>query len=130
MRWTAGSTRGRALEVWEAALSSRWAAPPVWVHGDVSAANLLVDDDGRLSAVIDFGTSGVGDPASDTVIAWTFLEGPARDAFAGHAGRWTIGTWARGRGWALWKGLITLVGDPAHAGAARTVQRVLDEHRP
>lgn len=116
----------RALEVWESALTSRWEAPPVWVHGDVSAANLLVED-GRLSAVIDFGSSGVGDPASDTVIAWTFLEGPARDALRA---AWSLDedTWARGRGWALWKGLITLAGDPGHAGAARTVKRVLDEH--
>jgi aminoglycoside phosphotransferase (APT) family kinase protein len=116
-----------ALEVWDSALASRWEAPPVWVHGDVSAANLLVED-GRLSAVIDFGSSGVGDPASDTVIAWTFLEGPARDTLRA---AWQLDedTWARGRGWALWKGLITLVGDPAHSGAARTVQRVLDEHR-
>ena len=56
----------------EAALASRWQGAPVWVHGNVSAANLLLDE-GRLSAVIDFGSSGVGDPACGLVIAWTLL---------------------------------------------------------
>ena len=36
---------------------------------------------GGWRAVIDFGSSGVGDPACDTVIAWTFLSGPSRAAF-------------------------------------------------
>ena len=117
----------RARAVWEAALSSRWERPPVWVHGDVSAANLLVED-GRLSAVIDFGSSGVGDPACDTVIAWTYLEGPARVAFRAARGL-DEDTWARGRGWALWKSLITIAGDPGDAAPAeRTLRRVLDEH--
>lgn len=65
-----------ATQVWEAALAATWPGPPVWVHGDVAPSNLLVVD-GRLSAVIDFGCSAVGDPACDTVIAWTFLFGPA-----------------------------------------------------
>ncbi len=117
----------RAQAVWEAALSSRWERPPVWVHGDVSAANLLVED-GRLSAVIDFGSSGVGDPACDTVVAWTFLDGPARVAFRAARGL-DEDTWTRGRGWALWKSLITIAGDPGNAAAAeRTLRRVLDEH--
>jgi hypothetical protein len=34
-----------------------------------------------LSAVIDFGSSGVGDPASDLSISWTLLQGESRDAF-------------------------------------------------
>src|SRR5215210_7422585 len=56
-----------ATAVWEAALTATWRGSPVWVHGDVSAGNLLVRD-GRLSAVIDFGSSGVGDPACDLAI--------------------------------------------------------------
>ena len=117
----------RAQAVWEAALSSRWERPPVWVHGDVSAANLL-GEDGRRSAVSDFGCSGVGDPACDLVVAWTFLDGPARGAFRAARGL-DEDTWARGRGWALWKSLITIAGDPGNAGAAeRTLRRVLDEH--
>ena len=65
-----------ALAIWEQALESRWPGPPVWVHGDVTGANLLVSD-GRLSSVIDFGCCAVGDPSCDLAIAWTFLEGAA-----------------------------------------------------
>ncbi|MGH8945239.1 MAG: aminoglycoside phosphotransferase family protein [Acidimicrobiia bacterium] len=94
-----------ATQVWEAALSATGSRRPVWVHGDVAPSNLLVVD-GRLSAVIDFGCSAVGDPACDTVIAWTFLSGPSREAFRAHLPV-DEATWARGRGWALWKALIT-----------------------
>jgi len=112
--------------VWEAALSASWHGSPVWFHGDVAAGNLLVRD-GRLGAVIDFGTSGVGDPSCDLAIAWTLFGGESRDAF-----RATLelddATWARGRGWTLWKGLITLAEhidtNPSEAEIAR---RVIDE---
>lgn len=56
--------------VWNEASSSAWPYPPTWFHGDVAVGNLLAAD-GRLSAVIDFGTCGVGDPACDLVMAWT-----------------------------------------------------------
>jgi len=117
-----GAQRARAAtEMWDAALSSRWLGPPVWFHGDIAPGNLLVRD-GRLAAVIDFGTSGVGDPACDLVIAWTTLRGEAREVYLEALGR-DDATVARGRGWALWKALITVVehgpsGD-AHAVEAR-----------
>jgi aminoglycoside phosphotransferase (APT) family kinase protein len=121
-----------ATEVWEAALTAHWHGLPVWVHGDVAAGNLLVKE-GRLHAVIDFGSSGVGDPACDLVIAWTLLSGESREAF--RATLPTDGaTWARGRGWALWKALITLAeyihSDAVKAGEARRVMKeVLAEHK-
>ena len=46
----------RRREVWDAALATSWDRPPVWFHGDIAIGNLLVRD-GRLAAVIDFGTS-------------------------------------------------------------------------
>jgi len=95
-----------ATKVWETALSSSWQGEPVWFHGDVAAGNLLVRD-GKLSAVIDFGCAGVGDPACDLVIAWTLFFGKSREAFRA-ALPLEPETWARGRGWALWKALITL----------------------
>ncbi|MCZ0711360.1 aminoglycoside phosphotransferase family protein [Microbacterium paraoxydans] len=92
--------------VWLAATSSVWESSPVWFHGDVAVGNLLVSD-GSLSAMIDFGTCGVGDPACDLVMAWTYFEGDARDAFRDAVGL-DDATWGRARGWALWKALVTL----------------------
>ncbi len=112
-----------ALAVWEAGLATTWNSPPVWIHGDVAVGNLLVLD-GRLSAVIDFGCYGVGDPACDLVIAWTLFSGASRAAF--RAGLpLDDATWRRGRCWALWKALITLAAyrtsDAAKAADARRV---------
>ena len=117
-----------ATEVWDTALAATWQGAPVWFHGDVAAGNLLVRD-GRLAAVIDFGTSAIGDPACDTTIAWTLLSGDSREVF-----RATLNVdntaWARGRGWALWKSLITLARDDGrHAAAAgHVLDEVLSDH--
>jgi aminoglycoside phosphotransferase (APT) family kinase protein len=112
-----------ATRVWESGLAVPFAGPPVWFHGDVAANNLLVQD-GRLSAVIDFGCCGVGDPACDLAIAWTLFAGASRAAFRA-ALPLDPGTWARGCGWALWKALITLAeyrdSDAAKAAEARRV---------
>ncbi|MBN1249773.1 MAG: aminoglycoside phosphotransferase family protein [Anaerolineae bacterium] len=120
-----------AIAVWDAALEARWHGPPVWVHGDVSAPNLLTEG-GILSAVIDFGCCAVGDPACDLTIAWTFFEGKSRDVFRA-ALPIDEATWARGRGWALWKALLTLAaqGEIMRAEAykaERVIQGVLTEH--
>ena len=115
-----------ARACWDDAMAAAWHGDPVWFHGDVAVGNLLVRD-GRLAAVIDFGTSGVGDPACDVVIAWTFLEGESRAVFR-RALAVDDATWARGRGWALWKALITLAGGGSWAAGAReTLGRVLAE---
>jgi aminoglycoside phosphotransferase (APT) family kinase protein len=93
-----------ATAIWETALKTSWSKKPVWVHGDVSAGNLLVQK-GQLSAVIDFGQLAVGDPACDLMIAWTLFKGKSREAFR-NALPLDQGTWARGRAWALWKSLV------------------------
>ncbi len=98
-----------ALAVWQQAISAPWAGPAAWFHGDVAAGNLLVKD-GELAAVIDLGTCGVGDPACDLVIAWTLFSGTSRAIFRREMAR-DDGMWARARGWALWKALLTLAGD-------------------
>lgn len=117
---------GAARAVWEAALAAEWRGSPVWFHGDIAWGNLLLRD-GRLGAVIDFGTSGVGDPACDLAIAWTLLEGTSRAAFRAGLDL-DDATWARGRGWTLWKALIMLAENidtnPATAAESR---RVIDE---
>lgn len=121
-----------ALAIWEQALAAEWTNPPVWLHGDVAAGNLLVKD-GRLSAVIDFGILGVGDPACDLAIAWTLLHGEARAAFR-EALPLDAGTWARGRGWTIWKALIVAAGlsgssDEEGAGSLLIIADLVGEHR-
>lgn len=111
--------RDGALAVWEAALAAEWHGPDVWVHGDVTGSNLLMRDD-RLCGVIDFGCAAVGDPACDLAAAWTMFEGTSRALFRSTVGA-DAGTWARARGWALWKALVQIPGrspdDPARSGA-------------
>ena len=118
----------RCLDLWDEALAVHWDQNPVWVHGDVSPANLIVRG-GRLAAVIDFGNCAVGDPACDYSIAWTSLPPSAR-----HRLRQTAvgdaGLWLRARGWALWKALISLAGEPGNQGEAQhraTLQAILDD---
>jgi aminoglycoside phosphotransferase (APT) family kinase protein len=120
-----------AAEVWQAALQATWRARPVWFHGDAQPGNLLVKD-GRLCAVIDFGTCGVGDPACDTTIAWTFLSGESSRVFTA---RLPVdqATWARGRGWAIWKAMKVLAGaldhDPEDAAfTTGVIGRILADH--
>ncbi len=110
------------VEVWDTALAGAWNLDPVWVHGDVTASNLIVNER-SLSAVIDFGCCAVGDPACDLVMTWTYFSGEARDVFRKEIDL-DPDTWARARGWALWKALITLAEEqsgarPAGEAAAR-----------
>lgn len=105
-----------ATATWDAALAASWNERPVWVHGDIVASNLLVADR-RLVAVIDFGCCAVGDPACDLAIAWTFFDAESRRVFRERVPV-DDGTWTRGRGWALWKALITLAKDGADADRA------------
>lgn len=80
----------------------------VWVHTDLSAENVLVDDAGSLAGVIDFGALGVGDPAVDLIYAWDLFDAPARVVFARAAGA-DAATVARARAWAFpGPGLLTL----------------------
>jgi aminoglycoside phosphotransferase (APT) family kinase protein len=92
---------------WEAALRvPEMKGRPVWIHGDLQSGNLLAED-GRLSAVIDFGCLCVGDPACDLQVAWNLFDREARYVFRS-ALDVDDATWARGRGWALSIGLIAL----------------------
>ncbi len=124
-----------ATSVWDAALRTpQWQGPPVWLHGDLISSNLLAHE-GRLTAVIDFGCLGVGDPACDVMVAWTYLSAGTRDAFR-TALPVDDATWARGRGWALSFGLIALPyyrrTNPVLAGIARHAidEALADHERP
>ena len=87
-------------ETWDEALRApEWTGPPVWIHGDLDARNLLVED-GRLSGVIDWGGLAVGDPACDAMVAWKVVTAETRESFRS-ALAIDDATWARARGWAV-----------------------------
>ncbi|KAB1978956.1 aminoglycoside phosphotransferase family protein [Streptomyces triticiradicis] len=124
---------GAATAAWEEALSApAWTGPPRWLHGDLMPMNLLVHD-GRLTAVLDFGTLGTGDPACDLIPAWNLLPATARSVFRDAAGADDAG-WARGRGWALSMALAQLpyyrTTNPVIAdNAEHVIREVLAERR-
>lgn len=112
---------------WEESLQvSAWKKSPVWTHGDLLPANLLVHQ-GKLSAVIDFGLMGIGDPACDLIPAWSVFSSSTRHIF-----RSTLevdnATWLRGRGWALSVALIILpYYEKTNPGLMAIAQRILNE---
>jgi aminoglycoside phosphotransferase (APT) family kinase protein len=122
---------GLARRIWQTALDTREEGVESWFHGDVAEGNLLLAG-GQLAAVIDFGTCGVGDPACDLAIAWTLLTAEGRQVFRERLG---VGEaeWSRGRGWALWKTLVTCAdtwdGDDEEqaAGARRVLGEIFSE---
>ena len=85
-QWTCASSLGRSFAEWfdprihmedlarvDAALAYWSRRPtgvtpaPVLVHRDIAPGHLLVDGEGRLSGVIDFGDIALGDPARDFI---------------------------------------------------------------
>ena len=98
---------GAVTAAWEASLAApEWDEAPLWLHGDLDSRNLLARD-GRLSAVLDWGCLGIGDPSCDVMVAWKMLGGEAREAFRRELGV-DDATWERSRGWALSQALIAL----------------------
>ena len=93
----------RAL--WERLVDTpAWTGPPLWVHGDLHPANLLVGppaDSPGLAAVLDFGDITSGDPATDLALAWMVFDPPGRAAFRAALPAVDAPTWARARAWAL-----------------------------
>lgn len=126
--------RAAALRIWEAASGApAWDGPPLWLHGDLHPANILVDH-GEISAVIDFGDLTCGDPATDLSVAWMLFTAEQRAALRQAYGRADDATWERSRGWALVLSLVFLThsaDNPLMYGIGeRAFRAVLGTDRP
>ncbi len=95
-----------ARRLWQKACATVHQGPPVWLHGDIKADNLIARD-GHLTGVIDWGLCAVGDPAADYAAAWSWVEPSAREAFRA-ACDVSDADWLRAEGWALYGAVIAL----------------------
>ena len=105
--------------------------PPMWVAGDVHAANLIVDR-GEIRAVIDFGDLCAGDPAVDLAVAWMLFEqsdrGVFRDAASRGGTRVDRSMWRRAEAWAWYFAVMYLANsadDPRLERMGRSLASVL-----
>ena len=116
----------RALNLWENACATEWSKAPVWVHGDFAVGNMLMND-GKLSAIIDFGGVAVGDPACDLVIAWTYFSGKARDIFMTEMNV-DQNSWIHAKAWTIWKATFEVchIVDK-NSPEAKLQKRIIDE---
>lgn len=118
-----------ATDAWERALQApAWEGTPAWIHTDLLRPNLLVHG-GRLTAVIDFGGVGVGDPAADVIAAWSVFSHTGRGSFRG-ALDVDDDTWNRARGFALHQAAMIIPYYPETnprfvAMAKRTVREII-----
>jgi aminoglycoside phosphotransferase (APT) family kinase protein len=121
--------RDASLLAWERALQAPvWDGRPTWIHADLLRPNLLVHG-GRLTAVIDFGGAGIGDPATDVIAAWAVFGSSGRAAYRASL-EVDDGTWERARGIALHQAALII---PYYAEsnpdfvalAKRTVEEIL-----
>jgi aminoglycoside phosphotransferase (APT) family kinase protein len=125
-----------ALAAWDRAVQAPTfdtsGSPRVWLHGDLLPPNVLAHG-GRLAAVLDFGSVGVGDPAADTIPAWTMFTGAGRTAYRDALGV-DEATWERARGYALTQAALIVpyyehTNPDFSAMARRTIAMVLDDVR-
>jgi len=97
-----------ATRVWDRAVTASVSAdaPVGWYHGDLLAENLLVDEAGRLAAVLDFGGLAIGRATVDLVVAWEVLDVTGCREFR-RALDVSDAEWTASRGWALLIALMT-----------------------
>jgi aminoglycoside phosphotransferase (APT) family kinase protein len=120
---------GAALAVWDDALESPvWTGDGVWIHADLLRPNVLTRS-GRVSAIIDFGSAGVGDPAADVIAAWSIFGPMGREQYRS-ALNVDDDTWRRARGFALHQAAIAIPyyaeSNPRFAALSRrTIEQVV-----
>ncbi|HKU12806.1 MAG TPA: aminoglycoside phosphotransferase family protein [Steroidobacteraceae bacterium] len=119
------------VRIYEDAISAPIDVEPTWLHGDLHAGNLLVEDDGAISGVIDWGDMTSGDRATDLATLWMNLADRNARANAMRACNGVSdATWRRAKGWAVFFGVTLgtsgLAGDARHAVMARrTLERLV-----
>ena len=134
VHWWLGQANGlvderAVLRLWDECLAGADdGVRPVLVHGDLIPGNLLVAG-GRLTAVLDWGGIGAGDPAQDLDPAWSVLDPAGAAALRGDL-EVDEASWLRARGFALEQAIGAVIyytprRHPLGAVMQRTLERLL-----
>jgi len=103
---------------WRRGLAAPGVDRALWLHGDLHARNVLVQD-GALSGVIDWGDITSGDPATDVACIWMLFEDQAARERALRCYGANDALRTRAMGWATLFGVVLLdtglADHPAHA---------------
>ena len=112
---------------WETALQAPCAESSKWLHGDLHARNILVED-GAITGVIDWGDITSGDVATDLASIWMlFSEQTARQKALSEYADISEDTLRRAKGWAALFGVVLLdsglIDHPRHARMGEQILR-------
>jgi aminoglycoside phosphotransferase (APT) family kinase protein len=121
----------------EAACEEALAAPESdekrWLHGDLHAQNTLVNQNGEISAVIDWGDLTGGDVATDLAGIWALFDSARARARVLEVYGPDSDLLSRARGWAVVFGVVLvdsgLINSPRHAEAGRKILQRLAADR-
>jgi aminoglycoside phosphotransferase (APT) family kinase protein len=117
---------------WDIALNTPVDVEAKWLHGDLHARNILVEN-GVITGVIDWGDITSGDVATDLASIWMlFSNQNARRQAIAEYGNVSNATLQRAKGWAILFGVMLLdtglVDRPRHAVMGeRTLRHVLED---
>lgn len=116
--------------VWQQALEARVANKSCWLHGDLHARNVLVDN-GVITGIIDWGDVTAGDAATDLACVWSLFPEPAARAECLEHYEPSAALLARAKGWAVFFGAVLLdsgrVDHPRHAAMGEAILRRVHE---
>ncbi len=119
-------------KIWNEALKAPIDVQPTWLHGDLHARNVLVEN-GEISGIIDWGDITSGDRATDLASIWMlFAERNARQQAIAEYTNISEATLQRAKGWAILFGVVLLdtglIDNPRHAVmGVRTLSRVSED---
>lgn len=121
----------QVYKAWVDGLAAPVDTSPTWLHGDLHARNILVND-GCIAAIIDWGDITSGDRATDLAAIWMLLEHQdARREAIYIYGADDPALWARAKAWAVIFGVVLLdtglVDNRRHAEMGRCILERLTE---
>lgn len=117
---------------WDLALAAPIDTKATWLHGDLHARNILVED-GVITGIIDWGDLTSGDIATDLAAIWMlFADRTAREWAIAEYADISDATLQRAKGWAILFGVLLLdtglIDHPRHAAMGeRTLRRVSED---